>query len=50
MKRARNGKQAELHAGFLLGFLFHPDDGGDTLVDFQRTIWRYIPDRTLHNN
>jgi hypothetical protein len=36
-----------LHAGFLLGFIFLPDDGGDmyfrNVIDFQQTTLRYIP-------
>jgi hypothetical protein len=41
------------HAGLLFGLFVYPEDGGDIfikkkLVDFQRTIPRYIPeDRSL---
>jgi hypothetical protein len=42
-----------LHTGFLLGLFFNLEDGNNTSsiisVDFQWTIWRYIPEgRSLH--
>jgi hypothetical protein len=45
--------RAELHAGFLLDLFIDPEDRGDiffrNVVDFQRTILRYIPgDGSLH--
>jgi hypothetical protein len=44
-----------LHAFFLLYLLFNPEDRRDmflqTLVDFQWTVWLYIPkDRTFHDH
>jgi hypothetical protein len=43
-----------LHAGFLLGLFFGPEEGecsSETSVDFQRTTQRYIPkDSTLHKH
>jgi hypothetical protein len=38
-----------LHAGFVLGLHFIPEDGGDMLLDdFQRTIQQYFSeDRTV---
>jgi hypothetical protein len=39
------------HAGILLGLFLDPEDGGEMLLDFQRTTWRYITDdSTLHNH
>jgi hypothetical protein len=44
-----------LSAGFLLGLIFNPEDGGDMLLQyvccFQQATWHYIvEDKTLHND
>jgi hypothetical protein len=43
---------ASFFDGVMLGLLFNfEDEGNETMVDFQRTTWRYVPeDGTLYNH
>jgi hypothetical protein len=42
--QARHYLASSFHADFLIGFLFDPEDGRETSVEFQWTTRRYIPD------